>query len=1152
MHRRISLSAIFVAIVALLLTVTAGAAFAVTQTDSLYSDGFTDLSGLDATQTGNTALFSPAGVQLLTLKVAGPSTTWNTMADFSAPAPPRGPVVGLSTLDAAAMPGSLTLPFTPLAFRRAQAEPVLSASAPVSGDGFSVAGPCVRRVGTTYYMWYTGVPEDRYAQRIFLATSTDGKTWTRAGDAVLDLGKAGTYDARQASRPWVVYDKANAVAPFRMWYSAEGASGSVIGYATSKDGMAWTKGGKVLAPGSAGAIDAGGVSQPSVLIENGIYKMWYTAAGGGTTRIAYATSKDGKSWSKVGASFPVGSGNVAAGAWAPCVYKLGNAYRMIVTGGVMNGGALQAKLLSATGNGGQTWSLGGSVLSPGSGSDFDAFSLSQASVIPATSGKAGSRLWYTGSGPDVGGFTHQRIGLATTGRNGKWSKTAGGAGAPFYKSVMTLGAQSAAFDSMSVADLRLAAASGTTYAFYAGTKGSDLKPRIGVRQTTDRREFADVLPGGAPLIDAGVSGFDAGGVTCPAPVFTGAAWLVYHTALSASGEASIGLHSGADLGSLARVGSGAVLARTGAGFEAAGCADPFAVGVGSTVSLFYAAENGSGVWSIGRATANVATPGNLNGRAQVLAPTADGYDAGGLRKPIVVPGAGPDWQLWYTAIDSDGVQRLAYATSANAGATWTKRGLAMNLASGAYDIAEKGFTPTSVATGASGADLFFTGADRYGWARVGVASAAGPGYVDAGAATYEFGIAPGQEWRQIRWRGPAVPIGSGLQVAVSAFSASGNAWSAYKQVADGSELGFGADVTKIRWRVAMTATDPAVTPQLDDLTVNHAPDQYPAAGTAVTVPVGPAADRQLVAWGDATINATVPEDASATVTVRDAWGATIMPAQPLASGATAIALAAVPVTSGPLVLAFDLAGDGSVTPRLDGLSVSYTSVPTESTLTLTATPVSMVFGGVAQVSGMLTLSGAPVVPDGLSVAIKARDLKDATYTDLGTVPVGADGSFVLPAPVSPAGSTMYVGEWVGGSVDAHLYQPAAAGVRVDVKAKIGAAVSGFKKRRGSTYLYPLGRKVTVKGAVTPNHHYLEGTPTLGKVTVTIYRWQYSSSLHKKTWMKVASSKRTIATTGKYSWSWKPKKVGSYRLNARFAGDVNHLTCVSAYRKVKVY
>ena len=91
-------------------------------------------------------------------------------------------------------------------------------------DGFSVGGMSVQRIsgdGDKYYMWYAGVPEDEFAQRIYLATSTDGTTWTKEPAPVLDLGAAGAFDSRQLTKPSVIYDPANTAAPFRMWYAAE-------------------------------------------------------------------------------------------------------------------------------------------------------------------------------------------------------------------------------------------------------------------------------------------------------------------------------------------------------------------------------------------------------------------------------------------------------------------------------------------------------------------------------------------------------------------------------------------------------------------------------------------------------------------------------------------------------------------------------------------------------------------------------------------------------------------------------------------------------------------------------------------------------------------------------------------------------------------
>ena len=42
------------------------------------------------------------------------------------------------------------------------------------GDRDNVDDPTVVKVGTTYYMWYTGIAEDGGAPAIFLATSADG------------------------------------------------------------------------------------------------------------------------------------------------------------------------------------------------------------------------------------------------------------------------------------------------------------------------------------------------------------------------------------------------------------------------------------------------------------------------------------------------------------------------------------------------------------------------------------------------------------------------------------------------------------------------------------------------------------------------------------------------------------------------------------------------------------------------------------------------------------------------------------------------------------------------------------------------------------------------------------------------------------------
>jgi len=90
---------------------------------------------------------------------------------------------------------------------------------------------------------------------------------------------------------------------FKMWFSSEGMNGN-IGYATSIDGITWEKynGNPVIEDGEL----------PSVIYDNGIYKMWYWSSGG----IFYATSMDGIDWNKH-SSNPVVQGDI----WGPTVLK---------------------------------------------------------------------------------------------------------------------------------------------------------------------------------------------------------------------------------------------------------------------------------------------------------------------------------------------------------------------------------------------------------------------------------------------------------------------------------------------------------------------------------------------------------------------------------------------------------------------------------------------------------------------------------------------------------------------------------------------------------------------------------------------------------------------------------------------------------------
>jgi predicted GH43/DUF377 family glycosyl hydrolase len=1121
----------------------AGLAYAASQTDTSYFDGFQDLTGLDAARSQHVTLDALGGVRLATNGTPTPAT-WTTQSDFSSPAPPLGPLVGLSTLDAATTPGSLLLPTSPLAFRRVQPGPVLSAASPLSPDGYSVGGMCVQKVNATdgtYYMWYTGVPENEFAQKVYLATSNDGVTWTKETTPVLSLGEPGTSDSRQLGKPWVIYDPANTAAPFRMWYSAQGDFGGSIGYATSLDGRSWTKVGEVFGPGKPGMADSFSVSQPCILIDNGIYRMWYTADDSNNRRIGYATSLDGLTWDRGGIVFDItAGGNYSQGAYAPTVWKDGSTYNMVFTAAKSTGGGIQTKLYNAsTSDGGITWVPGSVAHNPQSGT-FDGFNMSQPDVlVDPTDASAPFKMWYVGNNPDANGNYHDRIGLVTK-SSGTWKDVAGPVGEPYLGAVMTFGTQSAAFDSMDVADLAVVQEPGADLiGFYTGTNGADFTQRIGAARSTDGGVTWTRTGGDAALIGAGRAGaFDAGGLAAPAPVWDGAQWLVYHTSLNGSGSPVIGLHTvSADLKTVTRTGS-AVLGG-GAGGEALPAADPAVVDQSGALTVFFARDSAGG-WSIARATGDSTTPTALMSTGGVLSPGPAAYDVNGVRRPVVQYIAPSTWRMWYTAIGSDGVSRIAYATSTD-GSAWTKQGLAMSASTAAYDLAEQSVSPASALQTGSTTRLWFTGTDRFGWQRVGVADAGASGCVDGGTATYELDNTAARDWRRIVWNPATQPAGTDAQVWVSYFPTFSGGWSQYFQVQRDTDLPFLLTVTSMRWQVRMTSTSPSAKPRVDDVTVNHAPVSFPATGEAVTVPIGPPAGNYLLTWGDLTCDADVPVGAGVTLSLEDGGGAQVLAPQPLAQGSQTVSLATVPPASGPLVAVFDFTSAGQLSVKVKSLGVTFTSTTTPSTITLAAGKTAVVYGGGTTLTGTLTSDTTPLAAQ--TVTIEARTTMQSSFAPLTTAVTAAGGSFT--ATVKPTADTVYRASWPGGLVSSVTYPPASASTRVDVKPKVTLKLTGYRARSGKYCLYSSGRKVIAKGAVAPNHHVLGDGTTAGKVVVRAYR------LKNRKWVFVKSSSRGLSTASGYSWGWTPKARGTYRLRTTFAGDTDHLKSVSVYRYLKV-
>ena len=152
-----------------------------------------------------------------------------------------------------------------------------------------------------YRMWYGAQGRDGH-DRILLAESADGLAWEPKGVA-LDHGSA-----NHVNDPSVV----KVGETFFLYYTRAPVDiRDEIALATSPDGVSWQAQGTVLGPGADGAWDSLLVGRPSVLYENGRFRMWYDgrcdlpvgAPAAGVPKsdrsvraVGYAESVDGLTW----------------------------------------------------------------------------------------------------------------------------------------------------------------------------------------------------------------------------------------------------------------------------------------------------------------------------------------------------------------------------------------------------------------------------------------------------------------------------------------------------------------------------------------------------------------------------------------------------------------------------------------------------------------------------------------------------------------------------------------------------------------------------------------------------------------------------------------------------------------------------------------
>ncbi len=152
--------------------------------------------------------------------------------------------------------------------------------------------PVVLKRAETYHMWYTGQTKERSS--IGYAISQDGITWKRVNRKPVLISDV-KWEKVAVMAPHVSWDEVAGV--FRMWYSGgEQFEPDAIGYATSIDGLNWTKlpDNPIFRPEPNNEWEKAKVTAAQVVSHAGWYYMFYIGfRNESQAQIGLARSSDG-------------------------------------------------------------------------------------------------------------------------------------------------------------------------------------------------------------------------------------------------------------------------------------------------------------------------------------------------------------------------------------------------------------------------------------------------------------------------------------------------------------------------------------------------------------------------------------------------------------------------------------------------------------------------------------------------------------------------------------------------------------------------------------------------------------------------------------------------------------------------------------------
>lgn len=172
----------------------------------------------------------------------------------------------------------------------------------VSESSSGAYEPCVLKLSnSSYIIFYTGI-DSGGIKRIIRATSSDGISWSSHAVVVTNARDTSNgYDSLGSYRPSVILDGGI----YRMWYTGvSGAGIERILYAESSDGITWSFPAVAVDLFSEGIVDTHGCARPWVVKDVDVYYIYYFGYDSSVYHLVRASSPDGLNWASFRIAMP--------------------------------------------------------------------------------------------------------------------------------------------------------------------------------------------------------------------------------------------------------------------------------------------------------------------------------------------------------------------------------------------------------------------------------------------------------------------------------------------------------------------------------------------------------------------------------------------------------------------------------------------------------------------------------------------------------------------------------------------------------------------------------------------------------------------------------------------------------------------------------